>query len=188
MTISSQDSTFILFLILICDIIEVTFNFFRAKNKDQTVRESSVQYLKCLLWVDILAIIPLDRISFTLFVFKIGKIRQMLRACSTIEHMVQKIFYNFPFQSDKTSANITIGSFYGKFAKIFVLGMLGTFVLSMLIITFKFDFIFNAASKNESFFTIFTNSMVYFITTITTVGYGDITTSEPKSMIFSMFF
>lgn len=145
-------------------------------------------YLKCLLWIDILAVLPLDRISFTLFVFKVGKLRQMARACSTIEHMVYKIVYNFPFGRDKDATNFTVGRSYGKFAYILIFGILGTFVLSMLIITFRFDFIFNEANRNESFFTIFTASMVYFVTTITTVGYGDITTSEPKSMIFSMFF
>lgn len=102
--------------------------------------------------------------------------------------MVYKIVYNFPFGRDKDATNFTVGRSYGKFAYILIFGILGTFVLSMLIITFRFDFIFNEANRNESFFTIFTASMVYFVTTITTVGYGDITTSEPKSMIFSMFF
>lgn len=174
-TESVRESEISLYVILICDIIEVIFNFFRARSKDQTLRETSIAYLKCLLWVDILAIIPFDRISFILFIFKVGKIRQMFRACSTIEHMVYKMAYNFPYRSDKNAANFTVGRSYGKFANIFVFAILGTFVLSMVIITFRFDFIFTETNINEGFSSVFIASVVYFITTITSVGYGDIT-------------
>ena len=152
---SEQKKTYLL-VILASDIIEVLFNFWRARDKRRNLRETSLRYAKFLLWVDLLAIVPLDRIHFVFFILKIGKVRQMIRACDTIEHFVFKMVYNFPLVGKKNVTNFLVGRSYGKFAYILVIGILAIFVLSMLIITFRFDFIYREGANNQTFFSVFT--------------------------------
>lgn len=112
----------------------------------------------------------------------------MLRGGSTLEHFVTKLIDNLPERKPGDSGNFLIGRVVGKMIKVFIWGIIGVYILTLLIITLNFKFIEERHQENDSFMNIFSPAVTYLLTTMTTVGYGDLVPKRAINQFYTCFF
>ena len=174
--------------IFVVSIVEILFNFVRAGSKNQTLKQVAKKYFSFLFWLDLIAMFQLEVYLFILIVFKFVRIRQMLRGGSTIEHFVTKLIDNTPSRKQHDNSNFLIGRVVGKLIKVFLWGLMCLFMLTLLIITIDYEFVTLRYQENPTFFNIFAPSVTYLLTTMTTVGYGDLVPVKQANQFYTLFF
>lgn len=172
---------------LICSF-EIVFNFFRSDGVRTKLRDVAWCYLSFLFWWDFLALFDFEKLLFTFIVIKSVRIRQMVRGGDTLERFVTKLVNNMPLRKRRDDSKFLIGRVVGKMLKVFFLGIMGVFLLSLLIMMLSFRFIEEKYNENSAFFNVFSPAVTYLLTTMTTVGYGDLVPKRAQNQFYTLFF
>lgn len=184
-----------------CFFLDIIVTFFSAtmdakSNIVQTdKKELAKQYLKFWFWIDVFAILPLDAIMKTgdaniLIRFaKIGKLYKLIRLSRLAKLFKLLKGSNAVFSQLSSSMMLSSGV-----ERLVFIGIFGTFFLHISSCLFIFLSDFDEDTDNiwrfsepylyYDIFDLYVTALYYVITTMSTVGYGDISGGTAAERIF----
>jgi CRP-like cAMP-binding protein len=162
-------------------LIEIILNFFRVEvnaiEEKSTIKFTSIKYLKGWFLIDILGNIHLELYSAHILMgVKLIRFRQVIRSSSTVQRGIT-LCSSYLFSN---SININLGKIFGKVTQLIIFLIVVGHMLSLLVMTAQFNFIFLVYEKvkengkgEDPKFTVYIACLHFITTTITTVGYGE---------------